>query len=172
MVGGGDGGLDGPAEALYPDLAGDLQARGIGSLRLDFRVHRFPGSLGDAVHDLLAGAAFLQGEGYERIGLVGHSFGGAAVIEAAARDQQVASVATLATQTAGALRIGELAPRPVLLVHGLADTRLSPDCSRMLYDRAGGPKRIELLAGATHSLRQAREQVRRLLVDWFVETLL
>jgi hypothetical protein len=41
----------------------------------------------------------------------------------------------------------------------------------MLHRLAGEPKRLVLLEGATHSLRQRREEVRRLLVDWFVETL-
>lgn len=171
MVGGADGGLVGPAEALYPDLAEDLRAWGIAALRLDFRIHRFPGPVDEGVHDLRAGLGFLAAEGVGRIGLLGHSFGGAVVIEVGIDAHEVVSVATLATQTAGALRVRELAPRPLLLVHGLDDIRLSPDCSRMLFELAGEPKRLELLEGATHSLRQRREDVRRMLVEWFAETL-
>ena len=171
MVGGGDGGLDGPAAGLYPDLSETLRARGISALRLDFRIHRFPGDLDSGVCDVGAGLDFLAREGVERAGLLGHSFGGAVVIAAAAGDPSVASVATLATQTAGAERVGEVAPRPLLLIHGLDDVRLPADCSRRLYRAAGEPKRLELLAGARHSLRQRREDVRRLLIDWFVDTL-
>ena len=171
MVGGGDGGLDGPAEALYPDLAEDLAARGVAALRLDFRVHAFPGPMGEGVYDVLRGVEFLAGEGVERVGLLGHSFGGAVTIEAGVQSDRVASVATLATQTAGAQRVAELAPTPLLLVHGLADVRLPPDCSRLLHDLAGEPKRLELLEGATHSLRQRREDVRTLLLGWFTDTL-
>ncbi|MDP6607224.1 MAG: alpha/beta hydrolase [Dehalococcoidia bacterium] len=171
MVGGGDGGLDGPAEALYPDLSADLARAGIAALRVDFRIHQFPGDVEEAVHDVLAGLSFLAGEGIERAGLLGHSFGGAVMIEAAVRAPAVASVATLATQTAGAQRVGELAPRPLLLIHGLRDIRLTPDCSRMLHEMAGEPKRLELLEEATHSLRQRREDVRRIVLDWFVDTL-
>ncbi len=171
MVGGGDGGLDGPANALYPDLAADLAARGVAALRLDFRIHTFPGPMGDGVFDVLRGVDFLGSEGVQRVGLAGHSFGGAVVIEAGVQSERVASVATLATQTAGAQRVAELAPTPLLLVHGLDDERLPPDCSRLLHDMAGDPKRLELFEGATHSLRQRREEVRTLLVDWFTETL-
>ena len=171
MVGGGDGGLDGPANSLYPDLAADLAARGVAALRLDFRIHTFPGPMGDGVFDVLRGVDFLASEGVERVGLVGHSFGGAVVIEAGVQSELVASVATLATQTAGAQRVAELAPTPLLLVHGLADDRLPPDCSRLLHDLAGDPKRLELYEGATHSLRQRREEVRGLLLDWFTDTL-
>lgn len=171
MVGGGDGGLDGPAEQLYPDLSADLAARGIAALRLDFRIHKFPGDIEDAVYDVLTGVRFLAGEGVRRVGLLGHSFGGAVVIEAGVQASEVASVVTLATQTAGAQRVALLAPRPLLLIHGLRDIRLAPECSRSLHAMAGEPKRIELLEEATHSLRQRREEVRRLTLDWFIETL-
>jgi dienelactone hydrolase len=172
MVGGADGGFDGPAEALYPTLVEDLAARGMTSLRLDFRIHRFPNDVAEGVYDLLHGIAALESRGARRIGLVGHSFGGAVVIEAGIRAPNVAAVATLATQTAGAQRTPELAPTPLLLVHGRDDTRLSPECSQLLYDMAGEPKRLEFLDGATHSLRQRREDVRQLLLAWFDEHLL
>ncbi len=171
MVGGGDGGLDGPAEAIYPALAADLLEHGIASLRVDFRIHQFPGDISEGVHDLLAGVDTLFERGIERVGVLGHSFGGAVVIEAAAEQPRIASVITLATQTAGAERVASVAPRPLLLVHGLDDTRLTPDCSRLLHGLAGIPKRLELLEGATHSLRQRREDVRTLVRDWFLETL-
>jgi len=171
MVGGGDGGLVGPAEELYPDLATDLADRGIAGLRVDFRVHQFPGDVEEGVHDVLAGVRFLAGDGVRRVGLVGHSFGGAVVIEAGVQAAEVASVVTLVTQNAGAQRVALLTPRPLLLIHGLRDIRLAPDCSRTLYEMAGEPKRLELLEEATHSLRQRREDVRRLTLDWFVETL-
>ena len=171
MVGGGDGGLVGPAEQLYPDLAADLVARGVAALRVDFRIHQFPGDVEEGVHDVLAGVRFLAGEGVQRVGLLGHSFGGAVVIEAGVQAAEVASVVTLATQTAGAQRVALLTPRPLLLIHGLRDIRLTPDCSRTLFGMAGEPKRLELLEEATHGLRQRREDVRRLTLDWFVETL-
>lgn len=170
-VGGTDGGLDGPADALYPDLAQDLAALGIAMLRVDFRGRIAPGIVDEGVHDVLTGLDFLAAEGIERVGLVGHSFGGAVVIAAAARSPQVVTVATLAAQTAGAQPVVELAPRPLLLIHGLDDIRLSPDCSRLLYRMAGEPKRLELLEGARHSLRQRRADVRRLLLEWFTDTL-
>ncbi len=167
MVGGADGGFDGPAEALYPTLVDDLAKRGVSALRLDFRIHKFPNDVDEAVYDLLHGIALLEEQGARHIGLVGHSFGGAVVIEAAIRATSVQAVATLATQTAGAQHTPALAPTPLLLIHGGDDSRLSPDCSRLLHDMAGEPKRLVLLDGATHSLRQRRADVRQLLLDWF-----
>lgn len=170
MVGGGDGGLVGPADSLYVDLSTDLSNYGIGSLRLDFRIHAFPGNVEEAAYDVRVGLKFLLRQGVRNVGLLGHSFGGAVVIDVGAEEETVTSVVTLATQTAGAQRVPHLAPVPLLLIHGLDDVRLSPDCSRMLYQLAGEPKRIELLEGARHSLRQRREDVRSLVVDWFTET--
>ena len=171
MVGGGDGGLDGPAQAIYPTLGEDLAILDIATLRVDFRIHQFPGDIEEAVHDILVGARYLLDQGYQPVGVLGHSFGGAVVIEAAAREQRLASIVTLASQTAGAQRVGDLAPRPLLVIHGLDDTRLLPDCSRLIYRQAGEPKQLVLLKGATHSLRQQREVIRRLVGNWFVDTL-
>ena len=77
-VGGAGGGLDGPAWGMYPRLAGRLATQGIASLRLHYRR---PNHLEDCVADTLLGALYLvQQRGYQRVALVGHSFGGAVVI--------------------------------------------------------------------------------------------
>ncbi|MGA2286719.1 MAG: alpha/beta fold hydrolase, partial [Dehalococcoidia bacterium] len=168
FVGGTDGGFDGPANGIYATLAEDLSAAGISSLRLDFRLHRAPGDVGEGTHDVLAGVAFLKREGAGRIGLVGHSYGGAVVINAAALSEDVNAAVTLSTQTAGTALVGRIAPRPILLVHGELDTRLPPRCSRYVFERAGEPKELVILRGAKHSLRQRREELRRLLREWLV----
>lgn len=168
FVGGTDGGFDGPANGIYATLAKDLRAHGVSSLRLDFRLHRAPGNVDEGTHDVLAGVAFLKGEGVGRIGLVGHSYGGAVVIDAAALSDDVDAVVTLSTQTAGTTLVGRIAPRPILLVHGELDRRLSPNCSRYVYERAGEPKELVILRGAKHSLRQRRDELRRLLREWLV----
>jgi hypothetical protein len=171
FVGGTDGGFDGPANAIYAALAGDLLADGMSSLRLDFRLHVAPGDVEEGTHDILAGVAFLKEKGTGRIGLVGHSYGGAVVINAAAFSREVDAVVTLSTQTAGTALAPRIAPRPLLLVHGELDRRLPPACSRYVYERAGEPKELLILKGAKHSLRQRREELRQLLRDWLVARL-
>lgn len=168
-VGGTDGGFDGPADAIYADLAEDLVEDGIGSLRLDFRRRDAPGIVPEGAHDVLAGVAFLKGEGVGKIGLVGHSFGGAVVITAAALSPDVSAVVTLSTQTAGTAPAPRVAPRPLLLVHGELDRRLPPECSEYVYERAGQPKELVILKGAKHSLRQRRRELRELLRAWLRE---
>lgn len=165
-VGGFDGGFDGPADGLFPGLAEDLEADGIGVLRVDFRDRRAPGIVEDGMSDVDAAMGELRRRGVSRFGLVGHSFGGAVMIASAAAAPDVVTVVTLSSQTAGAMDAPKLAPRPLLLIHGLDDIRLSPDCSRYLYQIAGEPKRLVLLEGARHSLRQASKEVRRLTSEW------
>ncbi len=170
-VGGFDGGFDGPADGIYATLAEDLLADGVGSLRLSYRVLGSPGNVEEAVYDVLAGVSYLRGEGAGRIGLVGHSFGGAVVISAAALSTEVSAVVMMSTQTAGTALAPRVAPRPLLLIHGEQDRRLPPDCSRYVYRMAGEPKELIILPGARHSLRQRRGELRRLLRRWLVEKL-
>lgn len=170
-VGGFDGGFDGPADAIYATLAEDLLEHGIGSLRLSYRIKTSPGNLEEAVYDILAAVSFLTEERAGRIALVGHSFGGAVGISAAALSPDVSAVVTMSTQTAGTALAPRVAPRPLLIIHGEEDRRLPPDCSRYVYRLAGEPKELVILPGARHSLRQRREELRRLLRRWLVEKL-
>ena len=166
MVGGTDGGFDGPADRIYPTLAADLTARGIAALRVDFRLHQAPGNVEEGTYDVLAGVRFLEDSGVRRVALVGHSFGGAVVVRAGVRSDLVVAVVTLATQSYGVEDAPRLAPAALLIVHGLNDQRLPPDSSRYLYELAREPKGLVLLEGAKHSLRQRREELRELVVEW------
>ena len=46
--------------------------------------------------------------------------------------------------------ITRIAPRPVLVVHGLRDTKVRPDQGRELYAHAGSPKQAWFVPGAGH----------------------
>lgn len=46
--------------------------------------------------------------------------------------------------------VGLLAPRPLLLIHGAADTVTDPHDSELLYEAAGEPKELWLLPGVPH----------------------
>jgi len=56
--------------------------------------------------------------------------------------------------------------KPLLLVHGMADTILNHEASEDIYRRALEPKRIVLFAEAGHSLIQARDAIDTLLAEW------
>lgn len=172
-VGGFDGGFDGPANGIYSDLAEHLPPLGIGALRLDFRVKTSPGPIDAGTDDALAGLDWLTEQDAAPVALVGHSYGGAIVIRAAARSPHAAGVAALATQTAGIELedLRKLPPRPLLLVHGAADWRLPPRLSEWVYAQASEPKALRILPEATHSLRQQRDALWALLTAWLEEVL-
>ncbi|MCY3734021.1 MAG: alpha/beta hydrolase, partial [Chloroflexi bacterium] len=90
------------------------------------------------------------------------------VIRAAARSDRVVGTCALSTQTMGIEpdEVRSLAPRPLLLVHGGADWRLPPRLSEWVYSIAGTGRELHILDGATHSLRQRRDELWLLLIDW------
>lgn len=163
-VSGALGGFDGPSK-LYPRLGRDLPGKGIGVARLDYRS---PNDFNQCLLDTMAGLAFLRALGSDRAALVGHSFGGAVAINAGTIDPMVKTVISISSQLAGAHVVAQLAPRPLLLIHGTADRILSLKTSKMLYERAQEPKTIRLFEGADHRLGQCIEQVTTIVEDWLV----
>ncbi len=162
-VSGAIGGFDGPS-MLYPRLGLEMPKRGLTIARLDYRA---PNEFGECLIDAMAALAFLGGIGHQRVALIGHSFGGAVAINAGTLSPVVTTVVALSSQLAGAHVVGELAPKPLLLIHGEADTILSHESSQALYDRAREPKTLKLLPGVGHGL--AHGEVFELVSDWLLQ---
>ncbi len=162
------GGYNGPANNIFKRLGEELVQKGVASIRSHYRS---PGQLEDCVRDTFADILFLRANGYRRIALVGHSFGGAVVISVAPYAQDVVAAVTLSSQTFGATGAGKVAPRPMLIVHGTADTRLPSYCSEQIYLWAKKPKELVLYEGATHGLGQCAEELHALLSTWLPEKL-
>ncbi len=167
-VWGARGGYVGPAEGIFANLAEAFTSQGITSLRLDYR---HPSAYPESVMDALAGLAFLKQKGCERVVIVGHSFGGAVAITAGSLSSQVAAVVALSSQTYGAESVASVSPRPLLLVHGLSDTRLPPICSRMIYQSANEPKELILYPATEHGLRECKDELHDLLRQWIPDKL-
>jgi alpha-beta hydrolase superfamily lysophospholipase len=164
-VSGAIGGFDGPA-MLYPRLGLAMPREQITIARLNYRA---PNEFGECLVDAMAALTFLGGIGHQRVALIGHSFGGAVAINAGTLSPLVTTVVALSSQLAGAHVAGELAPKPLLLIHGDADTILSHESSQALYDRAGEPKTLKILPGVGHRLSEAADQVFDLVRDWLLE---
>jgi len=165
FIGGADGGFTGPSD-IYEILSKLFIPLQIGVLRVDYRIHQFPNDVEQGVYDTQQAAKWLISRGYEKILIVGHSFGGAVAIEAAAQNTNIRGVIGLASQTAGAMNIASLVDTPVLLIHGDSDTRLPVTCSIMLYEMTSTPCQLAILEGGTHSLRQVSESATELIFDF------
>lgn len=165
---GARGGFGGPGPGLYAQLAEEFTKQGITSLRMDYRL---PNLLPECAMDLLTGVAHLEDTGHDPVVIVGHSFGGAVVVAAGAVSKQVAGVVSLSPQTYGANMAGLVSPRPTLIVHGKADTRLPYSCGMQVYEWAKEPKRLVLYEGAEHRLEECRDELADLLREWIPETL-
>ena len=83
----------------------------------------------------------------------------------------VAGVVALAPQTSGARLAGQRAPRPLLVVHGKADTRLPSTCGVQIYHWAQEPKQLVLYEGAEHHLDECAAELDQLLTEWIPATL-
>jgi len=167
-VSGALGGFDGPSFGIFTVLSHELVSEGIGSLRLNYR---FPGDFDRCVLDVLVGVDFLQQQGASNVALVGHSFGGAVVIQAGTMSPQVKAVAGLSSQTFGAQRVSKLSPIPLLLIHGSRDRNLPALCSQNIYEWAREPKELMIYNGSGHFLRECRDELHDLLRSWLVDKL-
>jgi pimeloyl-ACP methyl ester carboxylesterase len=106
---------------------------------------------------------------------VGHSFGGAVVIQSAVEASDIVStIVTLATQSYGAAHeVSKLKQgTSALMIHGSDDKVLPVYCSEQLYQKAHEPKQIVLCEGAGHGLDEVSEEVYELVYGWLVNNLL
>jgi len=139
------------------------------TLRMDYR---FPARDSACCEDVLAAMEYLSTAfGITKFVLVGWSFGGTPVFTVGGEDQRVVGCATVASQTAGTEGIRSLAPRPVLLLHGLEDSTLSPRCSEQLYDMYGpeGDREIKFFEGDNHALTTSSVLAEELLIGFVVK---
>ena len=163
-VSGALGGFDGPAK-LYVRLGQELPALGITVVRLNYRM---PNEFGECVLDTMAGLAFLSAMQYGRAAIVGHSFGGAVAINAGTLSPMVTAVVAVSSQLAGAHVVAELAPRPLLLPHGTADTILPHECSERIYERAREPRTLKLFPGVGHRFTEAADELLETVRGWLL----
>ena len=169
MVGGTGGDFDSPAKELYPVLAEELATKGIASLRVRYRT---PDNLLECALDVLAGLRFLKAQGVTKAGLIGHSLGGAAVIQAAAKSSIVTTLVTLSTQSNGADALTELKEGvSSLFIHGGKDRDLPPRCSSYAYYIAKEPKEFIMHDDATHSLDEVAAEVYDEVRTWLMGNL-
>ena len=171
LVGGIGGGFDSPCSGgLYPRLCSILNSKAISALRIKFcDTH----SLDSSVKDVEAGISFLKQEKISNIALVGHSFGGAVIIRAAANSPHVKVIITLATQSYGADVISNIKSGVAsLFIHGTLDTILPENCSIYAYTLAYEPKKLRLFKNTGHELSEAEKDIEREILNYIDQYLI
>jgi alpha/beta superfamily hydrolase len=162
------GGFLGPAGGLYFDLARTLAPAGVTTVRVDYRQ---PNHLPACVLDMAVAVDLAERCGGKRFVVIGHSFGGAVAIgAAAAMPDHVVGVVTLASQSAGCEPVADLGGRPLLLLHGDADAVL-PASSSAHVRRVAGHGELIVLPGAGHLLTEAGDELRARLPRWILGAL-
>ncbi len=156
-VGGAMGGLLGPDGGLYQRLGTELAAQGIGVLRVSYRR---PNDLPTCVHDTLCAMELAARHGARQFVPLGHSFGGAVAIQAAAHldAESIPGVVTFATQSAGCEIAEKLGDRNLLFVHGTRDAILPHQSSEMVRMLAGAGD-LWLIPDADHLLSPAGDEI-------------
>lgn len=165
LIGGVHGDFDSPAQNVYERLSRTLPLQKISALRVQYRE---PVDLIECVLDVVAGVRFLQSFNIHEIAIVGHSFGGAVAIQAAANVDCVSTIVTLATQSFGADIIAQISNVAILFIHGINDEILSPTNSEYLHNLASGPKKLITYADADHSLDSVAVQTFEEVENWLV----
>ncbi len=134
--------------------------------------YRHPTDLVESAVDTVLGTRYLESQGVSAVGLVGHSLGGAVVIQAAASDPAVRVVVTIATQASGTEPVAGLAGRAaILLIHGDADRVLAHRSSEEVYRRAREPRRLVVYEGAGHTLDEVAESLYVDVKAWLLKHL-
>lgn len=165
FIGGISGNFDSPAQNLYGRLSQTLPLQKISVLQVQYRQ---PMSLIECVLDVVAGIRFLQSFNISEIAIVGHSFGGAVAIQAAANVDSVSTIVTLATQSFGADIIAQIPGTSILFIHGTDDEVLSPANSEHLHNLAVGTKKILTYTNADHSLDSVGVQIFEEVEAWLL----
>jgi alpha/beta superfamily hydrolase len=171
LVGGIGGGFQTPADSLYPRLGEHFKKTGISSLNIKFRK---TGNLAESIIDVLVGIEFLKSENIKTFGLIGYSFGGAVVVQAAFNETEVKTIVLISTQGYGLSPISFLPKETsIFLIHGEEDERIPPEISVQAYEQAHEPKRIEIFdTKASHDLDEVADEIYVEVKDWITKYLI
>ncbi len=150
---------------LFDDLAARIQRAGVCALQLEHSAEGVDG-FEDRLIRLLSALTALRRQGVERAALIGWRQGAAMAIAAGSASDTVTGVAALAADPSTAELVSEVAPRRLLLMHGTADTVVSPAVSRLLYARAGDPKELVIYPGERHDFSVYHDEALDKLSAW------
>ncbi len=149
----------------------NLFYKGISTIQIKYR---YGGDLKECTNDLLDAINHVDNLGIHKAGLLGWSFGGAVVCQAAEKNKsktEIKAIATLATQSYGVDLISKCNGVASLFIHGTDDTCLSTKCSEYTYKIAEEPKKL-ILVEDHHGFDSTGEELQKEIVDWFEKYLI
>ncbi|HNG20556.1 MAG TPA: hypothetical protein PLI59_15340 [Candidatus Obscuribacter sp.] len=167
VAGGVAGTFDSPACGLYDKLGNSLSTDRLMTVHLCFRK---PQEFAETVYDARAAVQYLKSMGVERVILVGHSLGGAAMISAAAFEPNVIGVVPISSQPYGANPVSDLGSKKILVMTGLLDVVEPPAWSRAIFKEAVGERDIAYFPGS-HNLDECADGVYERLRNWILSFL-
>lgn len=167
MLGGANGGLDGPG-SLYPKLADELLNSGIGSLRLNYRV---PGDCVQCAVDTLVAVQYLDDESIHDLMLVGWSFGSAVAISSGAVARSVRGVVAMSPLNVAGCCARRLRQKPILVIHGEEDSISPITIADRLYCEADEPRKLIIYPCTGHTLEEAGPKLIADIGEWIVSSL-
>ena len=135
-------------ESWYP-LAEKLQQQGITALPIDFRGYGKSrgGSTGKKLYDIIGAVNYLRKQGYEQIGIVGASMGGAATLNALGMlKQPVDKVVLLAP--AGGPPVRSTATQKLFVV---SQGERMYNGVKEIYEASAEPKQLKVYPGSAHA---------------------
>ncbi len=138
-------------KSSWDGFARKLAERGIAVLAFDFRGWGESGGEVDIANnykDVIAAAKYLADMSRvdrRRVGAAGASMGGMAVVCAAANSQLIKAAVSIAAPPSWQgcepeQEAGQMSPRPLLVIAGSKDPKVSLKLARRIFDAAGEPK--------------------------------
>ncbi len=153
--------LAGPS-GLFSELAVAIQRAGVCVLQL----HRCSDDFEERKLALLSALDAVTRQGVERMALIGWHVGATMAIAAGSVHPTVRGVAALAPEAYAQPFLADLAPRSLLLMHGINDRVTPASTSRMLFDQAEEPKSLILYRGDGHKFAHHHEEAIATLTTW------
>ncbi len=161
-------------------ICGKLQARGLATLRFNFRgVGSSQGAHGQGVDELRdAGAALAcleqqAGVAPARIGLAGYSFGSRVSLQTAGADPRVQAVAMIALPTSRLDTTTALDDyqKPKFFISGGRDDVSNTDALRAYVDHLPEPRTLQVVEGIDHFWLGAESAMADAVADFFADSL-
>ncbi len=168
FVSGVDGGFVEPVDGIYQKIATELSRRGVASV---FVQYRRPGEIDASLEDALQAAQHLRNLGVKKMALVGWSFGGAVITNAAVRIPETVTVIGFAPQAELTEPVRQFSKQSILLIHSHDDENVPFVSSEQILDEApeSTRKRLVELDGFDHLLTGAGETVEPIVMKWLLD---